>query len=507
MDPPNEPQQRRFYLLPKMHKSIWPDQCMPPGRPIISDVNSVSRQCASMIDFFLAPLAKLNPSYVRDSLHVLALVADVSVSKNSILFTMDVKSLYTNIPVTEGLQSVSNAFLKHPDRRRPDASVLSILRILLTSNDFEFRSERFLQVHGTAMGSAYGASFANIFLGEWEQQISEFPLQPKIWLRYIDDIFGIWEYNEKSLIDFTQSVNNLHPRINVTLNYSVDKISFLDLELYKSDSKLAYRIGFKPTHSFSILSPDSCHPSHVFRNVLFGELLRFCARSSTYEDFQKVKSLASKRWRRQGYSRIQIRNAVHRVYTLTQRYPDSWNPGFNACNCSVCKYSFSPSSVGDSSSNTTFYILHRLHCSDFNIIYLIVCKKCDARYVGQTSRTLRRRIGEHIANIKSRYASSVSSHFNFTCSLNDFSFTALEHCPNNERRLRKESQWIERLKTLVPNGLNESLNKEECLPLVLPHSECGQAVLRFCQRNVQNSHVRGAFRMHANLRQRLNNTR
>ena len=44
LTPPSEPRHRQLYLLPKIHKSAdkWPQKdLMPPGRPIISDCNSM----------------------------------------------------------------------------------------------------------------------------------------------------------------------------------------------------------------------------------------------------------------------------------------------------------------------------------------------------------------------------------------------------------------------------------------------------------------------------------
>ena len=169
--PPSDPRDRSFYLIPKVHKEKWPSPLMPPGRPIVADRGSVSRKCASLVEHFLAPIARSLPSYVRDSLHVVALVNELTLSENAIMFTMDVSSLYTNIPIVEEIEAVGRAFLKFPDRRRPDLSILSILRLLLTSNDFSFGRERYLQIQGTAMGSAYGASFASIFLGELEEHV------------------------------------------------------------------------------------------------------------------------------------------------------------------------------------------------------------------------------------------------------------------------------------------------------------------------------------------------
>ena len=131
--PPPDARPRRFYLRPKIHKEVWPDPEMLPGRPIVSDVGSVSRPCASLVEHFLAPIAQAAPSYLRDSHHLLPLLLDVNLCDDSLFFTMDVASLYNNIPVEGGLQAVSDAFLEHKDTRRPDLSILSILRLLSLS--------------------------------------------------------------------------------------------------------------------------------------------------------------------------------------------------------------------------------------------------------------------------------------------------------------------------------------------------------------------------------------
>jgi hypothetical protein len=264
-----------------------------------------------------------------------------------------------------------------------------------------------------------------------------------------------------------------------------------------------YKVHFKPTHSFSIISRDSYHPPHVFSNLLFGELLRFCTHSSSYDDFIFTKKVVSRHWLKQGYTRTQIRTACKKVHFLTQRYPNKWDPGFFPCDCHICKYSFYCQTVNNPSSVNAFSILHRMCCTDVNIIYLIVCKKCGIRYVGQTCRQLRRRIAEHVNYIKNKSVTPVSAHFQGPCFLSDFSFTALEHCPKNSKRLKKEDLWMRRLCTLRPRGLNEATTNDNPLRLVLPYSDCARKVLRLCQNKIDFADVSGAFTMHANLRKRL----
>ncbi|KAI5093842.1 hypothetical protein C0J45_15566, partial [Silurus meridionalis] len=67
---PDNPRQRLFYLLPKIHKDAktWsiPFE-MPPGRPIVSDCGSDTYATAEYIEHFLNPLSTRNPSYIKDT--------------------------------------------------------------------------------------------------------------------------------------------------------------------------------------------------------------------------------------------------------------------------------------------------------------------------------------------------------------------------------------------------------------------------------------------------------
>ena len=68
----------------------------------------------------------------------------------------------------------------------------NLIRMILTKNNISFNDKRDIQIHGTAMGTKMGPSFANLFLGHFESYVlKNAQFQPHTWLRYIDDILMI----------------------------------------------------------------------------------------------------------------------------------------------------------------------------------------------------------------------------------------------------------------------------------------------------------------------------
>ena len=80
------------------------------GRPIISGGDSPTERISSFVDNLLQPIMKEQQSYLKDTTHFINIVEGTIVPKNTILVSMDVTSLYTNIPQEEGITTISKAY-------------------------------------------------------------------------------------------------------------------------------------------------------------------------------------------------------------------------------------------------------------------------------------------------------------------------------------------------------------------------------------------------------------
>lgn len=108
----------------------------------------------------------------------------------------------------KGLQAVKQAFLKYPDNRRPDRTLLTLLEINLTKNDFTFNGQTYLQFRGTAMGKRFAPSYANIFMAGWEQEaLTKSTNQPYFYCRNLDDIFCVWTYSSTAFDEIVTGLN------------------------------------------------------------------------------------------------------------------------------------------------------------------------------------------------------------------------------------------------------------------------------------------------------------
>ena len=89
------------------------------------------------------------------------------------------------------------------------------------------------------MGSLLSPVTATLYMEALEEKTPHsFPLQPTMWLRYVDDIFVVWSHGMEVLGDFHNHLNTQDRATEFTTNYeSKEKISFLDALVERRGSK------------------------------------------------------------------------------------------------------------------------------------------------------------------------------------------------------------------------------------------------------------------------------
>ena len=185
-----------------------------PLRPIVSGFNSCTARLSEYLDTFLKFQAKKGKSYLQDTKDFLMKLNDIkSLPENSILVTMDVASLYTNIDHEEGAEACYQAMENRKNAKIPSSLLKKLILLVLKSNVFRFNKQLYKQIKGTAMGTPMAVNYANLFLDKLETEMlreyeKKTKLRPLIWMRYIDDIFFIWTNGEDTLTDFIKFCDN-----------------------------------------------------------------------------------------------------------------------------------------------------------------------------------------------------------------------------------------------------------------------------------------------------------
>ena len=262
-----------FYMLPKVHK---PNN---PGRPVISSVNSHTETLSAYVDDFLRPLAQALPSHIRDTTDFIIRLKSLGrVPENSILATLDVSSLSTNIDTDNGLAIIEEELTKTAQTQPSAKTLTCLLEKVLKLNNFTFDNHNFILVKGTAMGIGAAPNFANVYMGRFEDTFvyrTEWYHYIIDWVRFIDDIFLTCKGDESSLATFIKYLNGVESSIKLAHEKSYKSVNFLDTKVIKDvQGNISTDIFQKPTDTHPYLHWTSAHPPHLKKSIPYSQALR-----------------------------------------------------------------------------------------------------------------------------------------------------------------------------------------------------------------------------------------
>ena len=90
---------------------------------------------------------------MKDTTHLINILLGKKLAPTDILVTIDVKSLYTNIPHNEGIQSLNRTMEESDIHPMKKLFICRLANLVLTKNYFEFNNKLYRQTQGTAMGT------------------------------------------------------------------------------------------------------------------------------------------------------------------------------------------------------------------------------------------------------------------------------------------------------------------------------------------------------------------
>ena len=238
---------------------------------------------------------------------------------NTTLVTMDVTSLYTNIPHSDGIEACKEIWESRSVKVPPTDCLVTMLTMVLKKNNFTFNGDHYLQINGAAMGTNMAPSYANTFMEKFEKQLLESSIErPLSWYRFIDDVDMKWTQSDEELQNFLSRANNLHPSIKFTHEISNTTISFLDTSSSLSEGELSTDLYSKPTDTNQYLLSSSCHPPHVTKSIPYSQALKIRRICSTDKSLKKRLGQLKNHLKRRGYKQSIIKKSFNKAHDISR---------------------------------------------------------------------------------------------------------------------------------------------------------------------------------------------
>ena len=218
---------------------------------------------------------------------------------NSFMFSFDIDSLFTNVPLEETIEIViKNVFgRKRKINGLSKSDFRDLLKLATMGTGFCFNGNYYKQVDGVAMGSLLGPALANAFLCHHESKwLRECPFAYALifYKCYVDDIFVPLK-SENHVNNLLLYLNPKHPNVRFTCEIEKDRsLAFLDINVYRGNNKSETSVHRKSkssgvyTNYRSFISTE--HKSSLTTTMLYRSFTIVCDYHKLHEEIVKLKS-------------------------------------------------------------------------------------------------------------------------------------------------------------------------------------------------------------------------
>ncbi|KAL5247374.1 hypothetical protein ACHWQZ_G019296 [Mnemiopsis leidyi] len=218
-----------------------------------------------------------------------------------LLFTLDVIALYPSIKIEFALEALKEALKKGGLDANLKIAVYELTDLILCNAFIGFRGGAYSGKIGIPTGNCISRQVADNTL----HHLMFEKVKPNIgslwdlilfWKRFIDDVFGIWRGTPRQFDLFVQKLNKLAKPFGIQFgDQQISRsVNYLDVTLYLDDQNhIQYKLFTKETDARLYLKTNSFHPPHVFKSVVYSQMIRVIQRNSKDEtcvqDLEKLK--------------------------------------------------------------------------------------------------------------------------------------------------------------------------------------------------------------------------
>ena len=264
-------------------------------------VGSVVHKTVKFLAKILKPVETFYSAHCfRDSFNAVDKLNRIDYNSGKLVFgSLDVVSLFTNVPIKDCIKVIHDAIEKGDVSVDLDKILLcKLLEICVCDIQFLFDRKYYTQIDGVAMGSPLGPVLANIFVGHIEKHILEASNRDiVIYGRYVDDIL-VGARSFYCIEELATRLNAVHPNIQFTVEFeNDDSISFLDIKIEKRLHNLSLSWYHKETWSGSFLHYTSYVPTSWKTGLLKGfkyRILRICSKDNLSKAVTELTGIFTK---------------------------------------------------------------------------------------------------------------------------------------------------------------------------------------------------------------------
>uniref|UniRef100_A0A1B0CA35 Putative reverse transcriptase n=1 Tax=Lutzomyia longipalpis TaxID=7200 RepID=A0A1B0CA35_LUTLO len=427
----------RLYGLPKVHKDNVP------LRPVVSFIGSPNYGMAKFVSSLLSPLSVCHYN-VRDSREVAELVKGRVLPEGYRIVSLDVVSLFTNVPVDFALGEIDRRFSEvEPHTKITKEDFLKLVEFCLTSGYFRYDGEFFLQLDGVAMGSPISPIVADVVLQRLlDETLGNSRLRIECVKKYVDDLLVF--VHEDDIEDMLVRVNSFHPKLQFTLEMEKDNmLPYLDMKIHRDEGNVLSTTWYsKPCASGRLLNFNSGHSFSMIINV--GRNLVKRVRGLTSKVDADVNSKLNASLKKNDFPPKIIRKLLSehdRQRPSGDRVPAvEVDPGpfRSLVHIPGVSEKMKKRIAKSTDVNICLVPAERVKrfftrvkdklpdglCSD--VVYEIPCRDCSLSYVGTTGRLLKTRLQEHERSCrdpeKNKGLTSLCAHVSDTDPQHSFAF-------------------------------------------------------------------------------------
>ncbi|MCP4491458.1 MAG: hypothetical protein GY820_29710, partial [Gammaproteobacteria bacterium] len=234
----------RFYGMAKVHKPAVP------LRPVVAMLNPAYDNLSRYLKVLIKPYM-VSPFVLKNALDLLERLRTCTPALGFKFFTLDVVSMYTNIPTDEALQRLRKLLEDDPllstKTQLSPTTIINLLKFICDHTTFTYQQQLYHQIRGLPMGGRLSAFLASICMNSFDSNINLLLPPQSLYVRYMDDILVYTSAEPQTLLDV---INAWHPSIQFKLEQQPSLTAhYLDLTVSIVDNAFTTAVYHKPTET------------------------------------------------------------------------------------------------------------------------------------------------------------------------------------------------------------------------------------------------------------------